>query len=42
MDEAWMLKSRLSVEYEQGVRKSLEFAFSNTLSNLILCPNMCQ
>ncbi|XP_039143959.1 uncharacterized protein LOC120281099 [Dioscorea cayenensis subsp. rotundata] len=40
MDKAWMSKSRLSVEYEQGVREFLEFAFSNTLSNQILCP--CQ
>ncbi|XP_039135734.1 uncharacterized protein LOC120273157 [Dioscorea cayenensis subsp. rotundata] len=38
MDKAWMSKSRLSVEYEQGVREFLEFAFSNTLSNQILCP----
>ncbi|XP_039142871.1 uncharacterized protein LOC120280181 isoform X2 [Dioscorea cayenensis subsp. rotundata] len=38
MDKTWMTKSRLSVEYEQGVREFLEFAFSNTMSNQILCP----
>ena len=39
MDRSWMLKDRLSAEYEEGVNKFLKFSRDNGIdTNMMCCP----
>ncbi|KAL0540763.1 hypothetical protein IC582_020777 [Cucumis melo] len=38
MDKSWMHKSRLSKEYELGVKNFIKFGYSNTSTSYIRCP----
>jgi hypothetical protein len=42
LDKSWMTKSRISKEYRDGCRSSVDFAIKNckTIDGLIFCPCM--
>ncbi|KAJ8648571.1 hypothetical protein MRB53_001594 [Persea americana] len=39
MDKSWTLESRVSIAYEEGVKRFLDFSFANAISrDMIKCP----
>ncbi|XXG72497.1 hypothetical protein AAC387_Pa07g1576 [Persea americana] len=39
MDRSWTLESRVSIAYEEGVKRFLDFSFANAISrDMIKCP----